>query len=323
MPIAQAHLIRMAVGFGFRRARLRYAHLLLRGKNLQTGEITQETREENLAKFRHALDVVTNINQWHSFLNIFFSAGYVKSDLVNSQNAVVFSYVLYLLGRFEYKVPVMDLKHIIRKWIFMVTVTSFYTTSAETLVEKQLADLRDVKTSDQFVAYLDRVIANRFTEDYFTYVLPDNLSNSAPNSPAWFGYIASLIVLGVPILFDTAPLAQYFSVGANGNNKAFEKHHIFPKQYLDEIGYTEDREKNQIANFALIDSSLNKYISDDPPAVYVSRLREKLGEEGYKLACAQNALPDNFEHMSYPEFLHQRRLLMAQIVKKAYMKLDQ
>ena len=52
------------------------------------------------------------------------------------------------------------------------------------------------------------------------------------------------------------------------------------------------------------------------------RYREKLGEDGYKLACAQNALPENFEQLSYPEFLNQRRLLMAQIVKKAYHELN-
>ena len=30
----------------------------------------------------------------------------------------------------------------------------------------------------------------------------------------------------------------------------------------------------------------------------------------------------HFEQLSYPEFLSQRRLLMAQIVKKAYKELD-
>lgn len=59
-----------------------------------------------------------------------------------------------------------------------------------------------------------------------------------------------------------------------------------------------------------------------PPSEYVARYREKLGEDGYKLACAQNALPENFEQLSYPEFLSQRRLLMAQIVKKAYHELN-
>ena len=35
LAVEPAHLIRMAVGVGFRRARLRYAYMLLRGKNLE------------------------------------------------------------------------------------------------------------------------------------------------------------------------------------------------------------------------------------------------------------------------------------------------
>ncbi len=37
--------------------------------------------------------------------------------------------------------------------------------------------------------------------------------------------------------------------------------------------------------------------------------------------CADNALPVDFEKMSYPDFLEQRRKLMAGIVKKVYQKL--
>jgi len=53
----------------------------------------------------------------------------------------------------------------------------------------------------------------------------------------------------------------------------------------------------------------------------VDRYRQKLGEDGYKKTCAENALPVDFEKMSYPDFLEQRRKLMAGIVKKAYQKL--
>ena len=101
-----------------------------------------------------------------------------------------------------------------------------------------------------------------------------------------------------------------------------DKHHIFPKNYLEEIGYDNDRDRNQIANFTYLDYATNIDISDAPPAEYVGRYRDKLGEDGYKLACAQNALPENFEQLSYPEFLSKRRLLMAQIVKKAYNELN-
>ena len=322
LQVDPSHLIRMSVGVGFRRARLRYAYMLLRGKNLKTGEITQDVREENLKIFKESLDMVTNLNNWHAFMNLFASAGYLKGSLVASSNAVVFSYVLYLIGKYDYKVSSVELQKIIRKWIFMSTITGFYTGSTESEVEKQFADLRGVHNADEFVAYLNSVIANRFTDDYFEYSLPAELNSSSATSPAWYGYVAAINVLGTPILFSTAPLSQYFVLGTSGDKNSVDKHHIFPKHYLEEIGYDNDRDRNQIANFTYLDYATNIDISDAPPAEYVGRYRDKLGEDGYKLACAQNALPENFEQLSYPEFLSQRRLLMAQIVKKAYNELN-
>lgn len=322
LQVDPSHLIRMSVGVGFRRARLRYVYMLLRGKNLKTGEITQNIREENLKIFKESLDMVTNLNNWHAFMNLFASAGYLKGSFVASSNAVLFSYVLYLIGKYDYKVSSVELQKIISKWIFMSTITGFYTSSTESQVEKQFADLRDVHNADEFVVYLDSVIANRFTDDYFEYSLPSELNSSSATSPAWYGYIAAINVLGTPMLFSTAPLSQYFILGTSGDKNSIDKHHIFPKNYLGKIGYNNDRDRNQIANFTYLDYATNIDISDAPPTEYVSRYRDKLGEEGYKLACKQNALPENFEQLSYPEFLIKRRILMAQIVKKAYDKLN-
>lgn len=317
-----SHLIRMAVGLGFRRARLRYAYMLLRGKNLKTGEITQEVRQENLAIFKKSLDTVTNLNNWHGFMNLFALAGYIKGSLVTSSNAVVFSYVLYLIGKYDYKVPSVELNKIISKWIFMSTITGFYSGSTETEVEKQFADLRNIHNSSEFVEYLNSVISNRFTDDYFKYSLPAELNSSSAKSPAWYGYVAAINVLNTPMLFSTTPLSKYFLLGTSGGKNSIDKHHIFPKNYLAKIGYDDDRDRNQIANFTYLDYTTNIDISDKPPIKYVSDYRKKLGEEGYELACEQNALPKNFENLSYLEFLKQRRLLMAQIVKKAYKELD-
>lgn len=226
LQVDPSHLIRVAVGVGFRRARLRYAYMLLRGKNLKTGEITQNVRKENLSIFKASLDMATNLNNWHAFMNLFTSAGYLKGSLVASSNAVVFSYVLYLIGKYEYKVSSVELQKIICKWIFMSTITGFYTGSTETEVEKQFADLRSIHTANQFVTYLDNEISNRFTDDYFRYSLPAELNSSSATSPAWYGYIAAINVLGTPMLFSTAPLSKYFVLGTNGNKNSIDKHHI-------------------------------------------------------------------------------------------------
>lgn len=320
MEIDPQHLVRMAVGVGFHRARLRYAYMLLRGKNLETGKYSDETRTQNLNIFKDALEEVMNLNNWHAFLNCVSSAGYVSNKIIASSNAVVFSYVLYLIGKLEYKVDSVRLNRIISKWFFMSAITYFYTGSTESEVERQFADLRNVHTADEFIDYLERSIASRFTDDYFKLTLPNELNTSSAISPAWYGYIASQIVLNNPMLFSTSGLAKYLLPGASGTKNAVDKHHIFPKNYLTQIGYTTDRDRNQAANFTYLDYVTNIDISDDAPALYIERYKEKLGEE-YKTHCDNHALPENFETMDYMEFLNQRRTLMAQIIKKAFMRL--
>ncbi len=246
----------------------------------------------------------------------------MRSSLIASSNAVVFSYVMYLLGKYEYKLPAMELQQIIKRWVFMATITGFYTNSPESTVERQFADLRDVHTAEEYIKYLDTTIRTRMTDDYFSMTLPNDLSTAAAISPAWFGYLAALNVLGTPMLFSTVPMSQFFILGTSGEKNAIDKHHIFPKNYLTGIGYEDDRDRNQIANFTYIDYQTNIDISDDPPADYAARYREKLGEEAFKLSCKQNAIPDGFEAMPYPEFLEKRRLLMAGIVREAYQKLS-
>lgn len=321
LAIEPSHLIRMAVGVGFRRARLRYAYMLLRGKNLKTGKFSAEERQANLDKFKDALDKVMNLNNWHGFINIVGEAGYISNKLIASSNAVVFSYVLYLIAKYDYKLDSISLRKCISKWFFMSTITYFYTGSTESEVENQFADLRDVNTAEEFIAYIDRIISTRFTDDYFNLTLPSELNSAAAISPAWNGYIAAQIVLNNPMLFSNTPVSKYFIIGSSGTKNAIDKHHIFPKHYLEQIGYTNDRDRNQLANFTYLDYVTNIDISDKAPADYVNAYRQKLGDDGYKKTCEQNALPENFEKMEYSVFLEKRRQLMAQVVRKAYMEL--
>ena len=321
IAVEPSHVIRMAVGVGFRRARLRYAYMLLRGKNLETGKYSAEERNANLSKFKDALSKVLNLNNWHAFLNAIGEAGYINKTQIASSNAVVFSYVLYLIAKYDYKLDAVGLKKMIAKWFYMSAITYFYTGSIESEVEKQFADLRNVHNAEEFMAYIDRVITTRFTDDYFRLTLPNELNSAAAISPAWNGYIAAQIVLNTPMLFSATPVSKYFVLGANGTKNAIDKHHIFPKNYLTGIGYTSDRERNQIANFTYLDYTTNIDISDDAPSEYVERYRNKMGEIEYLKTCDEHALPPDFEKMEYMEFLKERRQLMAQIVQKAYRKL--
>ena len=323
LEVSPVHLVRMIVGFGFKRARLKYAYMLLRGKDLESGQVTEERRNENLERFRQALTVVTDLNNWHAFLNIVVQGGYVSGKLIAAQNSIVFSYVLYLIAKYEFKLGSIELMGLFRRWFFMASITSYFSTSVETDAEKLFADMKNLKDAGAFEQYLQSVIDSRLTEDYFKITLPKNLESSYALSPYWYAFLAAQNILNVPMLFSTDHLAPYLIPGMSGSKNAVDKHHIFPRNYLASIGINADRDCNQIANFVFLDYQTNIDISDRAPMEYVADYRKRLGQENFERTCREHALPPNFEQMEYFSFLKERRLLMAQMIQQAYLRLCQ
>ncbi len=323
IEVDPSHIIRAAIAFGFHRARMKYGYKLLRGDDLDAGTTSTETREKNMQLFREALSRVINLNDWHAFINLFSEAGYLGKGQVRSNYVVVYSYVFYLMGKYEYNVQPLLLRQAIIRWIFMATITSFYSSSPESTVERQLADLRSVHSAEAFLEFLDNSVKMKMNETYFSVELVKDLTSSSANSPLWFGYVAAINVLGTPMLFSNTPQSMYWVVGADGEKKSIDKHHIFPKHYLEKIGITDDRVRNQLANFTYLDYNTNIDISDDAPSLYVDKFRKRYGEEAYAKHLANNAIPMGFENLNYFDFLNQRRILMSEIIKKAYNKLWQ
>ena len=200
-------------------------------------------------------------------------------------------------------------------------MTHFYTGSTESEVEKQMADLRDIHSADEFVKYLESVIQGKFTDDYFEYTLPNDMITSSASAPSWNAYLAAINVLGTPMLFSTVPASKFMILGSNGTKNSIDKHHIFPKHYLETIGVNNDRDRNQIANFTYLDYQTNINIGEKAPSEYVAEYRAKMGEENYLKTCTENALPPGFEKLDYFTFIEKRRKLMAKIIKKGYEKL--
>ncbi len=49
-------------------------------------------------------------------------------------------------------------------------------------------------------------------------------------------------------------------------------HHIVPKDYLQKNGFPDRGDYNQVANFALTETSINISISNKPPAIYMAEV---------------------------------------------------
>ncbi|WP_288323506.1 DUF262 domain-containing protein [uncultured Eggerthella sp.] len=319
IKVSPTHLIRTTVGVGFKRGRLRYAYQILRGRDLKTKETSAQTREENFEKFGKALEHVLDLNNWHAFINTLSEAGYINADQISSSNALFFNYAFYIIGKYEFKMEPLRIKRLVRRWYFASALTAYYVGSFESDFEQQLNDISKLSNSDEFEAYFDRSIEALLTDDYFRITLPADFDANEATGPTWYGFVASQIVLGAKALFSTVPLSQLVGPYSSGTKKAVDKHHLFPDNYLKEVGHIADRSNR--ANFTYVDYQNNIYISDDPPSEYVSKYRKDLGEDAYLKACEEHALPVDFETMDYETFLQKRRGLMSQLVKEAYEKL--
>jgi hypothetical protein len=55
--------------------------------------------------------------------------GYRSASMITSQTNLLYSYVLYLIGRTEYKVEEYTIRRISTRWFFMTSITGRYTNS--------------------------------------------------------------------------------------------------------------------------------------------------------------------------------------------------
>ena len=315
------HLLRVDVGVAFRRARLEHVYSLLRGKDLASGEVSLAQRDSQFDKLRDAQSRVLNLTYWADFLNIVRAAGYRSAKTISSVNALVFAYQLYLLGRTEYNVDGFKLKNAIARWLFMSLLTGRFTSSPESRMEQDLAELRELKSADQFLSRLATVEAGTLTDDYWTKTLPLDLATSAGRSPALFGFYAAQTLMEARALFSTSPVADLLDPPALGQKKALERHHLFPRQHLKNLGIDSVRDINQIANYALVEWDDNITISDAPPPVYWPIYAERFSTDELERMQQWHALPSNWWTLTYSDFLATRRPLIAGVIRAGYDKL--
>lgn len=314
-------LLRVSVGVAFKRARLQYVYSILRGKDLETEEFSVERREKQFELLKNAQERVLNIQYWHDFMNCIRQAGFRSRGMISSNSNLLFSYMLYLIGRAEYKVPEYDLRQIIARWFFMSAVTGRFTSSPESAMEFDLARLRDVKSAEDFVKNLTKICEVTLTNDFWAVNLPNDLATSSSRSPSLFAYHAAQVLLDAKGLFSTIKIADLLDPTTNAYKSALERHHLFPKDYLKKLGFQGTRELNQIANYALVEWGDNIQISNKAPQEYVPEITSRFSRSNIDTMYRQHALPPNWEHMEYRDFLEKRRELMAQIIAEGYNKL--
>jgi hypothetical protein len=314
-------LLRVCVGLSFRRARLQHVYSILRGKDLETEEFSDERREQQFATLQEGQRYVLDLQNWHEFLKALLRAGYRSSNMISSEITLLYTYVFFLIGKRDFGVDAFTLRNLIARWYFMVALTSRYTGSFESVMEQDLARLRGLTSAADFVATLDRIITDAFTDDYWNITLPNELATSSPRSPSLFAYYAALNLLDARALFSQMKVAELLDPALRGKKAALERHHLFPRAYLRRIGIEETRDINQIANYALVEWKDNIDIKDASPAAYLPKYTERFDQAMLAQMYHWHALPEGWEAMAYMTFIEVRRKAIAQIIRAGYAKL--
>ena len=321
-PVDPSDLIRVVMAYAFDRARLAYGYKLLRGADFdKKGVIDVRKRLARFETLRAKLPDVINVHYWHEFLKGIKTAGYLSPEMILSDTAIFYTYAFYLIAKDRFDISYNDNMKLTAQWFFFAQLTSLYTGSFESVMESHLTAISELKTVEQYKDFIKTKIYERLTNDYFAITLlgSDGLAVSGKGNNAWNAYLASLNILKRKVLFSKSNLlvSDLYVPGTDGNRRSLEKHHLFPKKYLLSLNYTQNQ-INQVANYAYIDWKDNMEILDESPSIYYPQIIKGMSEEEVSRMEEENALPHGWHNMSYEEFLKERRILMAKIIKQGF-----
>ena len=127
IDVENGHLVRAMVAVGQRRGRLQDAYAALQAKERHTGRVNSERQERELGLLKEALPVVVNPTNWTEFIRSIQAAGFRTNRNVTSHMNIIYSYVIFLLGRNDFGVELARLRALVARWLFMSQLTARYT----------------------------------------------------------------------------------------------------------------------------------------------------------------------------------------------------
>ena len=315
-------LLRIGVAVAFRRARLQLVYSLLRGKDLETGEVSEARRTEQFDLLAAAQDTALDLQNWHEFLKCLSLAGFRSRNMITSESTVLFTYALWLIGRRDFGLDFRSLRPVIARWFFMAQTTGRYTSSPESAA--RIRSAADRRSSGR-----RRPRVHRRTRSPGPRELHQRLLADLPTEPARHRSVQVTRSVRLPGSTEPAGCRGPVQRRAGARTcwipvtapKSMERHHLFPKAYLASLDITGTRQVNAIANMAFLDWSENAKISSTSPAEYWPVMTADQDPEKLKRQVHLHALPVGWEQLDYATFLERRRSLMAQVVQEGFATL--
>jgi len=313
-------MLRVAFTSEFRRGRLEDLVALLSGRNFETRQYEDVIVEDSFNRLEKGINQFMNEDHFQRFIMIIRSAGFVNASMIRSQNSLNFAYILYLTLR-DQGFPNADIDLYVRRWFVMSILTGRYSSSPESTFDQDIRQIHELGVEK----YADILIRGQLSDAFWKSVLPQALNTSVASSPYFRLFEAAQVKM-----IDTGFLSRDIIVRDLIEVQS-DVHHIFPRNYLKKNGMSREQ-YNQIANYAVAQSEIHIAIGSKEPKIYFSQLLDQCqgGPKRYGNITDLDSLKDNFrancipngmEEMTfddYSSFLSERRVLMAQKIRKYF-----
>jgi hypothetical protein len=316
-------MLRVAFTSEFSRGKLEDLVSLLSGRNFETRTYEEDIAKKSFDSLRLGILKFINETNFKRFLMIIKSAGFISEDLITSQNALNFAYILYLKLK-SLDINPAEIEQYVRKWFVLSVLTGRYSGSPESQID---FDIRNISNKN-FKDVLQETEAAELSDAYWDAALIQNLDTSVSSSPYFNVYLAAQVKLN-----NKGFLSKDITVKDLITHRG-DIHHIFPKDYLKNNGLKRG-EYNQIANYVYMQSEINIKIGSKSPKEYFTELYEQCTGNGLVYGgidnlkqlsenLIMNCVPESISSMTidnYKSFLEQRRKLISKKIKEYYYSL--
>lgn len=319
-------MLRVSFVHMFSRGKLKDLVSLLSGRDFETRDYKEEIAEESFSKLTEGIKHFMHQYYFEQFILAIKSAGFINSKLINSQNALDFSYVVYLKLALSGEVDKTKIKRCVAKWFTMSILTGRYSSSPETRMDQDIRNINDKGV----INYLNEIENAELSDAFWDFGLPQKLDTPNSTAPALSTFFAAQIVKGDKGLFSpNSSVRDLFGVS--------DVHHIFPKDYLKKTEFLDNRSiYNQVANYTYLDTPINIAVGNKEPNIYFKEAFESALKDGIvygnhmsvdelKSNLIENCIPLDIVNWDYNDyrnkFLVERRKLMAKKIKEYYNNL--
>jgi hypothetical protein len=320
-------IIRASFTYEFGRGKLSDLVALLSGRNFEARTYEAEIAKSTIQKLKKGvLDFVDKSN-YTDFLQIIESTGFIDNKMIGSKNALNYAYVIYLLMKRD-GANTSIIKKIVSKWFVMSVLTSRYSSSPETIIDRDVKEI----ARNGVEGYFNKIEDSDLSQQFWDVALVNDFDKASQQHPYLNTFFAAQVYFGDTGFLSDVTLRSIRSIKG-------DIHHTFPYDYLKNNGKPDRYEYNQIANFVYMEKSTNIQIGKKKPSEYMQIVLNQAKNGKLNTAhpigkitnpeiltnnLKQNCIPEGFENMAiedYQDYLKARRKLMVKKIEKYYKSL--